>query len=61
MVIEAIYGIRYDFRMPAVLSIAAVVGTLRINRIEPTKNTGKAALVAGQLILVFSGWISCRP
>lgn len=60
MVIEAIYGIRYDFRMPAVLSIAAVVGTLRINRIEPTKNTGKAALVAGQLIFGFQ-WLDIVP
>lgn len=60
MVIEAIYGIRYDFKMPAILSIATVVATLRISRIEATKSLGKAALIVIQLVFGFQ-WLDIVP
>src|SRR5699024_11450849 len=50
LVIESIYGIRYDFRMPAILSIATVVVTLRISRTDAAESLGKASLIVIQLV-----------
>ena len=60
MVIEAIYNIRYDFRMPAILSIATVVATLRISRTETTESLGKASLIVIQLVFGFQ-WLDIVP
>ena len=59
-VIESFYGIRYDFRMPAILSIATVVATLRISRTETTESLGKASLIVIQLVFGFQ-WLDIVP
>lgn len=60
MVIEALYGIHYDFRMPAFLSMATVIITLRLSRIEATQSLGKTSLVVFQLVFGFQ-WLDIVP
>lgn len=59
-VIESVYGIRYDFRMPALFSIATVVATLRISRTETAESLGKASLIVIQLVFGFQ-WLDIVP
>jgi two-component system sporulation sensor kinase B len=58
--IDWIYGITYDFRMPAVLSILAVAAVLRMGRTQVSQETWKTAAVVG--ILVFGlQWLDLAP
>lgn len=59
-VIEAIYGIRYDFRMPALLSIATVIVALRMSRIDPLRSLPRTALIVTQLVFAFQ-WLDIVP
>lgn len=58
--VDWIYGITYDFRMPAVLSIIAVAAVLRMGRTQASQETWKTAAVVG--ILVFGlQWLDLAP
>lgn len=58
--VDWIYGITYDFRMPAVLSIVAVAAVLRMGRTQASQETWKTASVVG--ILVFGlQWLDLTP
>jgi len=58
--IQQIYGITYDFRMPAVLSILAVVATLGISGTRVTRSRWKAAVIVTELLFGFQ-WLDVVP
>ncbi|MCR4424875.1 MAG: HAMP domain-containing histidine kinase [Firmicutes bacterium] len=58
VIIKRIYGITYDFAMPAVLSIAGVVGTLRISRASESRS--KTAVIVTQFLFGFQ-WLDIVP
>lgn len=58
--IQHIYGITYDFRMPAVLSILAVVATLGISGTAVTRSRWKAVVIVTELLFGFQ-WLDVVP
>lgn len=58
--IQQIYGITYDFRMPAVLSILAVVATLGISGTRVTRSRWKAVVIVTELLFGFQ-WLDIVP
>jgi len=60
MVIEGLYGIHYDFRMPALLSIITVIAVLKISRVDAGRNISKASLIVFQLVFAFQ-WLDIVP
>lgn len=60
LLIHHIYDITYDFRVPAVLSILAVVATLRISRTAVTRSRWKAVVIVAELLFGFQ-WLDVVP
>ena len=60
LAINWVYGIAYDFRMPAVLSILVVAAVLRMGKTEASEERWKAASVIAILIAALQ-WLDLAP
>ncbi|NLM64465.1 MAG: HAMP domain-containing histidine kinase [Firmicutes bacterium] len=58
--INQVYSITYDFRMPAILSIVAVAAVLRMGQTRVRQEKWKAASVVGVLVFAFQ-WLDVAP